>query len=122
MAWRYARLQAPCRQPEFILTICNGLAAALQEILRVQPQLFADVANQIRIQVMMRSGQRQFRDAALAVDRQVSVPLSAMVDLRVKTAPVAVAVRLDKERHMLRERKPTASATRWEEWLRVKRS
>ena len=34
----------------------------------------------------MRSGQRQFRDAALTMDCQMPMPLAAMVSLRVKMA------------------------------------
>ena len=35
----------------------------------------------------MRSGQRQFRDPALAMDRQKSVSLAPLMGLCVKTAP-----------------------------------
>src|SRR5208282_3298944 len=70
---RYARLYVPCRQPEFIIAIRDGLGAAFWELRRVQPQLFADAANQIRIEAILRSGQRQLRDTALAMDRQMSV-------------------------------------------------
>ena len=47
----------------------------------------ADVSNHLRIEVMMRSGQRQLRNPALAMDRQMSVSLAAMMSLGVKMAP-----------------------------------
>ncbi len=66
----------------------GGLEAALWEI---QPQLLADAANQIRIEVIMRSGQRQFRDPALAMDRQKSVSLAPMMACVSKQHPRSVS-------------------------------
>jgi hypothetical protein len=43
--------------------------------------------NHLRIEVMMRSSQRQLGNAALAMDRQMSVSLAAMMSLGVKMAP-----------------------------------
>ncbi len=63
-----------------------GLGVGLREVRRVQPQLLADGTNQIRVELMMRSCQRQLRDPALAMDRQMSMSLAAMVGLRIETA------------------------------------
>ena len=46
-----------------------------------QPQLLAGFANHVRFEVMMRSSQRQLSNPALAMDRQMSVSLAAMMSL-----------------------------------------
>jgi hypothetical protein len=48
--------------------------------------VLADVANHLRIEVM-RSSLRQLRNPALAMDRQMSVSLAAMMSLGVEMAP-----------------------------------
>jgi len=63
------------------------LGTLLRKLRHFQPQLLANVANLLRIEVMMRSSQRQLRNPALAMDRQMSVSLAAMMSLGVKMAP-----------------------------------
>jgi hypothetical protein len=74
-------------QQDFITTLCEALGTPLREVQRVQPQLLAGFANQLRIKVMMRSGQRQLGNPALAMDRQMSMSSAAMMRLGVKMAP-----------------------------------
>src|SRR5271166_2027814 len=53
----------------------------------IEPERLADLANQIRIQVMVLSCQRQLCGPPLAVDHQMSMALAALMSTRVEMAP-----------------------------------
>ena len=53
----------------------------------VEAERLADVANQIRIQVLVRTCQRQLCGPPLAVDRQMFMTLAAPMSPRIEMAP-----------------------------------
>src|SRR3981189_3002606 len=53
----------------------------------VETERLADLANQIRIQVLVRTCQRQLCGPPLAVDRQMSLTLAAPVSPSIEMAP-----------------------------------
>ena len=53
----------------------------------VETERLADLANQIRIQVLVRTCQRQLCGPPLAVDRQMSMTLAAPMSSRIEMAP-----------------------------------
>ena len=65
----------------------------LQALLRsrqlklVKPKLCKNLANEFRIQLVVRAGQWQFRDMSLAMDRQMAMALAAMVARRIEMTP-----------------------------------
>jgi hypothetical protein len=78
---------------QLCIFICQVSEASLSAALRswqlrfIEPERLADLANQIRIQVMVRSCQRQLCGAPLAVDYQMSMALAVLMSARVKMAP-----------------------------------